>query len=67
MGCPNMAIREVPLCYTLDKPYNPSVYQFREYCSRKRHYVCPFFRGFRNSVSDVQSGAACIGGERSIR
>ncbi|HEX9859817.1 MAG TPA: hypothetical protein VGB23_01340 [Nitrospirota bacterium] len=57
MGCPKLAIKEVPWCVTVDNPYAPSVYQFKEYCSRRRHTICPFFRGFHKTLLSSQTTA----------
>ena len=56
MGCPNLVVKDVPRCFTVNDSYCPSVFQVREYCSRRRHKICPFFVGYQKRQAEFLSG-----------
>jgi len=44
MKCPHLTIWLTFACKASEKLYFPSDFQIEEYCRRKEHRKCPFFR-----------------------
>jgi hypothetical protein len=43
LKCPHMANWKIKSCEALITTYNPSQFQFEEYCKSRAHIKCPFY------------------------
>lgn len=43
MKCPHLIKWVVFSCIANEKPYDPSLFEFEEYCSGTMHKRCPFY------------------------
>lgn len=60
MTCPHLLNWTVSSCIAADKPYVPSIFELKEYCTDKRHERCPLYPGFAQEGRGSLSWAGVI-------
>lgn len=43
MRCPHLQGWVAPGCMACDRPYRPSAFERKEYCTTESHRKCPFY------------------------